>query len=384
MKKIILVLDGIVDRAVDGMTPMMKAHTPYLDELSRCGVMLRVKTVPDGYRIGSDFANMTLMGLDPRKDYPGRSALEMLGIGQPIPSGQFTYRMNLISFKSGSRCLESANAHGVTDEEQESLFEALEKVVSQSDLELFGIGGHVFLLKGKTQMVSLDAPTDKFGYDLAYQFRGDRVLETLCQKIEKVLKGHPVNIRRSLEGRPTIDGAWIWARGQSLEPLKHTKQSKWGIVTGTPIIKGLARLKGDDVIQVEGATGALDTDYSNKIRAALAALSRYDVVYCHVESPDTAAHLRDSELKKRVIESIDERLFAVLYEELKRISGNVEVYVISDHGTCSETGEHFGDVMPCLHVIAPWRRGLNMEPFNEEAGKDAPILDDHQWIKRFG
>jgi 2,3-bisphosphoglycerate-independent phosphoglycerate mutase len=251
------------------------------------------------------------------------------------------------------------------------------------DLELFGVGGHAFLLKGKTRFASLERPDKKLGYDVDYLYRGDKLCETIHQQIEKALKSHPVNMSRLLKGKPMIHSAWIWGRGQLVkkDAIKHKMDV--AVVTGTPLVKGLAKLKGYTIINADGVTGSLVTNYKNKIRASLEALNQFDVVYCHVKSPDLASHLKDVDLKMKVIETIDKEMIASIYESLKDCLHPTEVYVLSDLGTCSHSGEHFADVVPCLHAIAPWQRGYNTENFDENAGKSSVILDDKQWIKRF-
>ena len=102
MKYIILLGDGMADRPckdLGGKTCLQAAKTPNLDRLATLGQVGMVHTIPEGFPPGSDVANLTVMGYDPRKYYSGRSPLEaasksidssikVLMISSPSPQGR--------------------------------------------------------------------------------------------------------------------------------------------------------------------------------------------------------------------------------------------------------------------------------------------------------
>ena len=57
-----------------------------------------------------------------------------------------------------------------------------------------------------------------------------------------------------------------------------------------------------DVLEVEGVTGLIDTNYEGKVRAALEFLQEGDFVYVHVEAPDECGHGGDLGEKMRAID----------------------------------------------------------------------------------
>ena len=84
MKYIVVLGDGMADTPVpelDGKTPLQAAYKPNADRLAREGEVGLVKTVPEGFAPGSDVANLSAMGYDPRECYTGRSPLEAISIG---------------------------------------------------------------------------------------------------------------------------------------------------------------------------------------------------------------------------------------------------------------------------------------------------------------
>ena len=84
MKYIVILCDGMADEPIDrldGKTPLEAARTPNMDRLAKNAEIGMARTVPEGMAPGSDTANLSVIGYDPRKYYSGRSPLEALSIG---------------------------------------------------------------------------------------------------------------------------------------------------------------------------------------------------------------------------------------------------------------------------------------------------------------
>ena len=104
MKYIILVCDGAADwpiKELENKTIFEAANTPNLDWLAQKGEMGLLQTVPEGMKPGSECANMTIMGYDPRTDLTGRGPLEALSSGVPLSETDLAFRCNLINIKDG-------------------------------------------------------------------------------------------------------------------------------------------------------------------------------------------------------------------------------------------------------------------------------------------
>ena len=56
-----------------------------------------VNTIPEGMAPGSDTANLSVLGYDPRKYYTGRSPLEALSIGVDMKDSDVVYRCNIVT-----------------------------------------------------------------------------------------------------------------------------------------------------------------------------------------------------------------------------------------------------------------------------------------------
>src|SRR5512134_1038850 len=100
MKYIIIIGDGMADRPLKelgGKTCLQSARTVNLDQLATLGEVGVAHTVPDGFPPGSDVANLTLMGYDPRKYYTGRSPLEAASMGVDLGRDDVAFRCNLVT-----------------------------------------------------------------------------------------------------------------------------------------------------------------------------------------------------------------------------------------------------------------------------------------------
>ena len=99
MKYIIVLGDGMADIPVDslgGKTPIEFAHKETIDQLSKKSEIGLVHTIPEGMSPGSDTANLSVLGYDPKIYYSGRSPLEALSIGVEMKESDIAIRCNKI------------------------------------------------------------------------------------------------------------------------------------------------------------------------------------------------------------------------------------------------------------------------------------------------
>ena len=100
MKYIVVLCDGMADYPIDELnekTPLEYAHTPVMDELAQKSEIGQVHTIPAGMKPGSDTANLSVLGYDPKKYYTGRSPLEALSIGVPMKDTDIAIRCNIVT-----------------------------------------------------------------------------------------------------------------------------------------------------------------------------------------------------------------------------------------------------------------------------------------------
>ena len=104
MKYAVILGDGMADwkiPALGGKTCLESARTPVMDALAPKAELGRFRTVPEGFKPGSDVANMSVLGFDPAKYYTGRSPLEAVAMGISLNETDVTLRANLVTLSGG-------------------------------------------------------------------------------------------------------------------------------------------------------------------------------------------------------------------------------------------------------------------------------------------
>lgn len=129
---------------------------------------------------------------------------------------------------------------------------------------------------------------------------------------------------------------WGQAVSAGLAPFPR----RAAVISGTPVVKGIGRLLGMEVICPPGSTGDVDTDLLEKGKAALNAAKTCPFVLLHVNGADEAAHRKDPRQKKAFLQQVDDGLLTMLLRSYH------DIYVVSDHGTDPATGQHLGGRQP--------------------------------------
>jgi 2,3-bisphosphoglycerate-independent phosphoglycerate mutase len=178
---------------------------------------------------------------------------------------------------------------------------------------------------------------------------GSDILCSLMDQSVSIFANHPVNIARQKKNPDAklVSNIWLWGLGGS--PKLPSFESRFGqrgvMITAVDLLRGLAALVGWDRIEVEGATGYLDTNYVGKGQAAIAALEDYDVVCVHVEATDEASHEGRVDEKVKALESIDKHIVQPVFEALKKYE-DYRILVMPDHPTPVSTKKHSHGMVP--------------------------------------
>ncbi|HRT11654.1 MAG TPA: cofactor-independent phosphoglycerate mutase [Methanoculleus sp.] len=345
MKCIVILGDGMADEPLaelGGRTPLEYAETPNMDRIAREGRCGMLRTVPEGFEPGSDIANLSVLGYDPRVSYTGRGPLEAASMGIELGEGEMAYRCNLVTVRDG--LMVDFNAGHISSAEGAALLRDLDAVLG--GVRVYpGISYRNLLVLPEGRGSLTTPPHDIVGRPIQeYLPRGDdaaALLECMERSCE-VFADHPVNRRRVLEGKIPATGIWPWSGGKrpSLEPFREKYGLAGGVISAVDLLGGIARLAGMEVIRVPGATGFIDTDYKAKARYAVDALDRLDFVYMHVEAPDEAGHMGSVEEKVRAIERLDEAI-GIILERPETV-----VAVLPDHPTPIRCRTHTADPVP--------------------------------------
>lgn len=399
MKYIIILGDGMADERIaelNNKTPLEVANKPYIDLLAKQGNCGLLHTVPEGFKPGSEIANMCVLGYDVRKEFEGRGSLEAASIGVSIMSGEMAMRCNLICIENGK--IKNHSAGHISNEEAKELIEYLQEKLGN---EIFtfhnGISyRHLLIMKGGNKQITCTPPHDVPGAavnsvlvkaDTEEALETARLLNELILKSQELLENHPVNLKRRRMGKDPANSIWVWSPGY--KPSMRTLKEKFNIGSGAVIsavdlIKGIGIYAGLESIEVEGATGLYNTNYEGKAQAAIDALKENDFVFLHVEASDEAGHEGDIDLKVKTIEYLDSRIVKPIYEEVSKWDEKVCIAILPDHPTPCKLRTHSADAVPFL-IYNPEKQPDAVQAYDEFSVKEGSygILNEDEFIKSF-
>jgi 2,3-bisphosphoglycerate-independent phosphoglycerate mutase len=363
MKYLLILADGMADYKIDKLgnkTPLQFAQTPNMDMLAKSSVIGLVKTVPPKFPPGSDVANLSVMGYDPRKYYTGRSPLEAVSMGVELGVRDLALRCNLVTLSAvedyRDKTMLDYSSGEISSAESAQLIEA---VKDEFDSEIFNFHAgisyrHLLVWKdGIDKSLTLTPPHDisdcKIMNYLPSGSDGDLLLDMMVQS-EKILINHPINQNRLEKGLNPATSLWFWGEGSkpALNSFEDKYQLKGSVVSAVDLVKGLGICAGLTPIKVDGATGGIITNFAGKARAALDELKRgQDFVYLHIESPDEAGHQGELETKIWAIEQIDQEVIRLVISELDDFD-DIRILVLPDHPTPLALRTHTSDPVPFM------------------------------------
>jgi 2,3-bisphosphoglycerate-independent phosphoglycerate mutase len=393
-RHVIIVGDGMADYPAEnlgGKTPLMEAKTPFMDWMVKHGEIGLVKTVPDGFTPGSEIANLSILGYDPRFYYTGRGPLEAASLGIRLQQDDLAFRCNLVTLKAldNQVVMEDFAAGHIGNEEAGQLILDLDRELGTEEIQ-FAAGvsyRHVMVWKegaanfSRLDQMELVPPHDIIGKAigpfLSTSNRPDRLphggksgadrILNLIIRSQSLLKNHPVNLSRERRREKPGNSIWLW--GQGCPPQMVSLKERFGIdgfvISAVHLLKGIGICAGLEVIEVPGATGYFDTDYAGKANYALANFRKKDFGYVHVEAPDEASHMGELGLKIEAIEAFDERVVGPILKGMDEFP-RYKILVLPDHPTPLSLRTHVADPVPYVIYSNERKGGGNqMEQFDE-------------------
>ena len=389
MKYIVMLGDGMADypiEALGGKTPLQVAKKPHIDSLAQRGRLGMVKTVPDGMKPGSDVANLAAMGYDPRSCYTGRSPLEAVSMGIKMSDVDVAFRCNLVTLSEeggyGQKAMLDYSSGEITTAEAAELVKAVDEAFHTAELSFHpGISyRHCMIWHGGPVGLGLTPPHDISDRKIEGYLPENPVVLDLMRRSYDILKDHPVNQARKARGLNPANSIWLWGEGTrpSISCFADTYGVNGSVISAVDLIKGIGICAGMKVIEVEGATGNIDTNFRGKGEAALQALLEgQDLVYIHVEAPDECGHHGDLEGKIRAIEMIDEQIVGPLLEGLKEAGEDYSILVMPDHPTPIAVKTHVSDPVPYLLYRSTGEAVSGIQAYTEETAAGTGIYGDH-------
>lgn len=389
MKYVIVLGDGMADVPKGPLapkTPLDLAVKPNIDKLAREGEVGLIATVDEGMVPGSDVANLSVLGYDPKECYTGRSPLEALSIGLDLDDDDICMRTNLVTLKPGSSFDESVltdySAGEISTAEAAEIFKTINEELGDDTRRFYtGVSyRNCLLLKHRG---SLDAtftpPHDiqdkKIGEYLPKGPDGEE-FASLIERSVTILADHPVNQKRIAKKKNPASAIWFWGMGTKprLQPFKDRYGLSGAMISATDLLRGIGKGTGMEVIDVKGVTGTLSTNFMGKAEAAVNALDNNDFVYIHFEAPDECGHQGDAKGKILAIEKID-GVVGYIREKLEEKGEPFVMAVLPDHQTPLYLRSHVGAPVPFIvyNSIHPAGCGLN---YTERAAEKGVFLDN--------
>jgi 2,3-bisphosphoglycerate-independent phosphoglycerate mutase len=359
MKYVVLVGDGMADESIQelgGKTPLEYAKTPYIDKIASIGVVGEIKTVPEGFSPGSDVANLTLMGYDPRKFYTGRAPLEAASMGIELGLGDVAYRCNLVTLEvlGQNIFMRDFTAGHISSAEARILIEGIDEHIAEDGIRFYpGVSyRHLMVWEFGGADVTLTPPHDILEQSIAdYMPKGPdagKIIQWMTTA-QIYLKHHPINQKRMTEGKNPANSIWLWGQGKrpTIPTFKELYNLAGGIVSAVDLVKGIGILAGLKAPHVEGATGYLDTNYAGKVEAALEILKEDDFTFIHIEAPDEAGHSGILKDKIQAIEDFDRNVVGPMFESLQDLRP-FRLLILPDHPTPLSIRTHTSGAVPFL------------------------------------
>lgn len=376
----------MADEPIDtlgGKTPLAYADTPAMDRLSKISEIGLVHTIPEGMKPGSDTANLSVLGYDPKIYYSGRSPLEALSIGVPMKDTDVALRCNIVTISEEDipfeeRTIIDHSSGEISTQECTVLLEAVKAELENETYRFYaGTSYRHCLIWKNGQVIDLSQPHDVLGQVIGEYLPHDEKLLSMMKRSHEILVNHPINIERKKKGLNPANCCWFWGAGTrpALSSFEEKNGLKGMMVSAVDLLKGIAVGAGMGVARVEGANGGLNTNYEGKVQAALDALKNgYDFAYIHVEAPDEMGHQGSVEKKVQAIEYLDKRVIGPLVKALDEEKMNYRLLVMPDHPTPIRVRTHTSDSVPYLlyDSAAPQKESHN---YNEkEAGESGNFI----------
>ena len=362
MKYLVILGDGMADREISELgnkTCLESAKTPTLDNIVKSAEVGLCKTVPDGFKPGSDVANMSVLGFNPQDFYTGRSPLEAVSMGIKLKDTDVTLRCNLVTLSDGEpyekKVMVDYSAGEISTTEAAELIAALKKELDCDDYKFYaGIQyRHCLIMNNGAVGAELTPPhdiSDKVIENYLPKGVNSSIYRGLLKKSQQILSSHPVNLKRIKEGKRPANSIWLWGEGTkpALADFEDLRGLKGGIISAVDLVKGIGMLAGIDIIDVAGATGNYETDFQGKANAAAdGLLNGLDFVYIHMEAPDECGHHGDYRNKVYSIEQIDGVVKTVI-GRLNAAGEDFAILVCPDHPTPCAIKTHTSDPIPYL------------------------------------
>ena len=386
MKYIVILGDGMADEpleALGGRTPLECAATPTMDELAGKGTMGLTRTVPPSMKPGSDVANLAVLGYDPEKNYSGRSPLEALSVGVPMEDTDVVFRCNIVTVSEEEPYAEKTiidhSSGEISSADADILMDTIRAAFNNEEFQFYSGTSyrHITIWKNG-DVLDMAQPHDHLGEVIGPYLPEHQAFRAMMERSFDLLNNHPLNVQRAAEGKNKANSLWFWGAGTKpgLGSFEEKAGLKGAMISAVDLLKGIAVGAGMTSIDVEGATGSLETNYEGKADAAVKSLLEdgHDFVYIHVEGPDEMGHQGSIVHKIKSIEFLDQRLIRRVKDAMDASGEPYRILLMPDHPTPIRCRTHTSDPVPYV-IYDSTNQQRKIAHYNEKEAASTGIYE---------
>ena len=387
MKYLVVIAAGLTDRPFaekDNKTPLQLADTPNLDALTQNATFGPVQTIPDDLHPGNEISCLGLLGLDPKKYSSGHAQLSAIGLGVKPAPDEVALCCDLVTLQPthDDMVMKDYTGEHLSHDNSGLLINALKEQVVDAPVTFHHGGGYHNLMFIKIPQIleRLTPPNELIGEGIRqFMPEGNAVRELVfvMNQAQIILHNHAYNKKRVAENKDPVNSIWFWGNGElaNLPSFRQRYEKSASIISASLMVKGIGKLTGMNVVEVEGATGFSDTNYSAKVSAVLKELESKDVVFLHIAAGEEVSLKGDIDDKILMIEDFDAQVIKPLAQAMETM-GNIKMLVVVNHVSSAQLMKY--DRSPVPYLVYPTSSG-NTSQYDEqllETGKLFPNAPD--------
>ena len=342
MKYLVVIANGLTDRPIaekENKTPLQIADTPNLDRMVQEGYSGSVQTIPENCKAGNEISYLSLLGYDPEKHDIGPAYFDTLAIGLNLKEGEIPLCCNFVTLQASHNdmVMKDYTANHLSSEESINYLNALQTQISDFGVTFYpGVGPHnIMVMNSKPFTIRLTSPNELIGEGIRKFMPVDAEFKDLIYIINQaqiILHNHPVNKKRKLESLDYANSIWLWGNGKNgtLPSFKKKYGKSGSLISASLLFQGMAKSADMRVVKVEGASGFAETNYENKVKAAIQELESQEIVYLNVAGIEDISLKGNIDDKIITIEDIDSKVIGPLLKET--FSNNeIKMMVVVNH-----------------------------------------------------
>ena len=342
MKYLVVIANGLTDRPIaekENKTPLQIADTPNLDRMVQEGYSGSVQTIPENCKAGNEISYLSLLGYDPEKHDIGPAYFDTLAIGLNLKEGEIPLCCNFVTLQASHNdmVMKDYTADHLSSEESINYLNALQTHISDFGVTFYpGVGPHnIMVMNSKPFTIRLTSPNELIGEGIRKFMPVDAEFKDLIYIINQaqiILHNHPVNKKRKLESLDYANSIWLWGNGKNgtLPSFKKKYGKSGSLISASLLFQGMAKSADMRVVKVEGASGFAETNYENKVKAAIQELESQEIVYLNVAGIEDISLKGNIDDKIITIEDIDSKVIGPLLKET--FSNNeIKMMVVVNH-----------------------------------------------------